>query len=369
MKFAKSLFAPLCAFAYLFTTPLVAQEKEKMAEGLQAELAGTWDVVVDQVNEDYRLKIQKVLPRSGDEFTVEAEYGSPGKESSVTSAELIQAGKERRLSFTTRAGAKVLSTQTNQGQFVGTLAFRSYPALAVTITKLAGPAIRIYPTVERASADVPKECAAFLGGWTGTWGVSGRVWLWVTSVDAKCNAKYAYVNTAYPRFFKTAEIKGGVLEAPVPRGVNYFRFDGDKLYDRYVGGGVDDTLQFSRVDVAVAPIDSAQAAATVIVKPGSDVPGSCASFSGRWSGAWGYGIGRQWLWVASVDAKCSAKIAYLANGDVPSAFQTIDIKDGTLSIPCGGTDTCKFSVHGDELNAAAYGATGANNNAVFKKIP
>ncbi len=367
MNQIKIISTCLCAFTLLLATNSSAQEK--VAEGLQGELAGAWDVIVDEVNEDLTLKILKVMPRSGEEFTIEAEYGWPGKERSVDSAELIQAGKERRLNFTTKAGAKVLATQTRQGQFVGTLTFRSNPIRTVTITKLTGPVVRQYPTVEKPSADVPRECAAFLGGWTGTWNVSGRVWLWVTSVDAKCSAKYAYVNTAYPRFFKTTEIKGGVLEAPVPRGVNYFRFDGDKLYDRYVGGGVDDTLGFSRVDVGSAPIGAAQAVAAAIAKPAPDVPSACAAFSGRWTGTWGHGIGQQWLWVASVDAKCSAKIAYLANSDVPSVFQTAEIKDGTLAVTCGGVDTCKFNVRGDELHAAAYGTAGANNNAVFKKLP
>lgn len=236
------------------------------------------------------------------------------------------------------------------------------------------PETSAYPVVEKAAPDVPPECAAFLGGWTGTWNVSGRVWLWVTRAwvggeAKKCFVTYAYTNTANPKSFKVGEIKDGVLEAPVPRGTNYFRFNDGQLHDRYMGGGVDDTLAFSRVDIAAVPNDAAQAAAAAITKPGSDVPSSCAAFSGRWTGTWGYGIGQQWLWVASVDAKCTAKIAYLANSDLPSSFQNVDIKDGALSIVCGGVDTCKFNVRGEELYAAAYGTAGANNNAVFKKVP
>jgi len=369
MNYIKLLIASLCAFALLLANPSLAQGKA--AEGLQAELAGAWDVVVEDVNEDYTLKILKVLPRSGEEFTVEAEYGWSGKERTVESAELIQAGKERRLNFTARSGAKVVATQSKEGLFVGTLTYRSNPVRGVTITKLTGPIVRTYPVIEKPSADVPKECAAFLGGWTGTWGVSGRMWFWVKSVDAKCNAKYAYVNTTFPRFFKMAEIRGGVLEVPVPKGINYFRFDGDQLYDRYLGGGIDDTLGFSRVDVtAGAPIDAAQATAAVITKPAPDVPSSCAPFSGQWTGTWGYGIGQQWLWVASIDAKCTAKIAYLGNSDTPSAFQAVEIKDGVLQWLCnkatGGT--CTFTSRGDELGASYSNPGGGTNSAVFKKL-
>jgi hypothetical protein len=237
-----------------------------------------------------------------------------------------------------------------------------------------GPETSAYPVVDKATPDVPQECAAFLGGWTGTWNVSGRVWLWVTRAwvggeGKKCFVTYAYTSSANPKSFKVGEIKDGVLEAPVPRGTNYFRFSGGQLFDRYMGSGVDDTLQFSRVDIAADPISAAQAATAAITKPAADVPSTCAAFSGRWTGTWGYGIGQQWLWVASVDANCRAKIAYLANSDVPSAFQTVEIKDGMLSLTCGGVDTCKFNLRGEELYAAAYGTSGANNNAVFKRIP
>ncbi len=361
------LIASICASASFVTNVSIAQDKS--AEQTQASLIGSWLAIVEDSPDERTLKVLKVSRTSETTYSMEAEYGWTGKELPVSSAEVVQSGKESALAFTARSGAKIVATQQPDGSFVGTFSYRSEPVKGIRLSRSTGNEIRSYPAVEKAARDVPLGCAAFLGGWTGTWNVSGRVWLWVTSVDANCNAKYAYASNAYPRAFKTAEIKGGVLEVPVSRGVNYFRFNGDKLYDRYIGGGVDDTLEFNRVDVSSTPMSSAQAVAAAIAKPAPDVPSACAAFSGRWTGTWGYGIGQQWLWVASVDAKCSANIAYLANSDVPSAFQTAEIKDGTLAVTCGGVDTCKFNVRGEELHAVAYGTAGANNNAVFKKLP
>ena len=104
-----------------------------------------------------------------------------------------------------------------------------------------------------------------------------------------------------------------------------------------------------------------------IIKPTAEVPSSCAAFSGKWTGTWGYGVGQQWLWIPSIDSKCVAKVIYSSSKWAHGKVEMVEIKDGTLSIVCGGVDTCRFNVKGDELWAAAYGSAGANNNAVFKR--
>lgn len=124
----------------------------------------------------------------------------------------------------------------------------------------------------------------------------------------------------------------------------------------------------AELQLKISAAKSARASA-IITKPPADVPATCAAFSGRWTGTWGYGIGQQWLWLASIDAKCTAKVAYLATNGMPTGYKTIEIKDGKLSVVCGGSDTCTFNVVGEELYAVAYGITGSNNNAVFKKLP
>ncbi len=364
----KILLNPFHVFPLLAALILasLSHAQEKTNTELSSQIIGTWDVVIENVNEVIYLRIEKVTTRAKGEYTLDAAYGWPSRERPVQAAELIQSDKDVRLSFTARNGGKAAAILSPDGSFVGTWDYKSNPTRAIRVVKLKESDIRSTPVIETVSADVPKECAAFLGGWTGTWNRSGQAWLWVTSIDAKCVAKYAYESAPYPRSFKAIEIKDGVLVATNSFGANNFRVDGGGLQDRWVGNnGNSDTLAFNPVDRMVDPVKTA---AQTIVKPAADVPSGCAAFSGRWTGTWGHGIGQLWLWVASVDSKCVAKIAYLANSDTPSSFQTLEIKDGTLSIVCGGTDTCKFHRQGDELWAAAYGAAGANNNAVFKQI-
>lgn len=109
-------------------------------------------------------------------------------------------------------------------------------------------------------------------------------------------------------------------------------------------------------------------AASIIVKPAADVPASCGSFSGEWTGSWSQGgIGQQWLWVAAVDANCMAKYAYLSHSRPPERFRTAEIKNGALSVSCGGGGACIFERHGDSLWARYSGSQGTNS-AVFEKI-
>lgn len=106
-----------------------------------------------------------------------------------------------------------------------------------------------------------------------------------------------------------------------------------------------------------------------IESPSTDVPVSCAAFSGKWTGTWGYGVGQQWLWVVSINAHCVAKVAYVSHSGRPKNYESVEVKDGKFSLTCGGRDTCTFSTKGDELWAAAYGSGGVNNTAVFRKLP
>lgn len=107
-----------------------------------------------------------------------------------------------------------------------------------------------------------------------------------------------------------------------------------------------------------------------IEKPSADVPASCAAFSGKWTGTWGYGVGQQWLWVVSIDAGCVAKIAYLGNSGRPNAFESVAIRDGVLTWLCNKSTsgTCVLKPNGDELWANYTNPFGGFNNAVFKRI-
>lgn len=107
-----------------------------------------------------------------------------------------------------------------------------------------------------------------------------------------------------------------------------------------------------------------------IVKPSADVPESCAAFSGKWLGKWGYGIGQSWLWVVNIDAKCNANIAYLGTDRTPSSFITVEIRDGKLEFLCNKSTngTCIFKRSGNDLTSNYHNPSGGTNFAYFEKI-
>jgi len=111
-------------------------------------------------------------------------------------------------------------------------------------------------------------------------------------------------------------------------------------------------------------------AATIIVKPAVDVPASCAPFSGHWTGNWDQGYGQGWLWVASIDTKCMAKVSYVGSDRTPTSFETVEIKDGVLEWLCDKPKygTCVFARNGDELRTNYWNFSGGRNRAVFKKV-
>ena len=73
--------------------------------------------------------------------------------------------------------------------------------------------------IEAAASNVPKECAAFLGGWAGTWpnGNFGQLRLWVTSVNSSCEATYNYNGRG-----DSGLISKGTLSVPCGGGTCYF---------------------------------------------------------------------------------------------------------------------------------------------------
>ena len=107
-----------------------------------------------------------------------------------------------------------------------------------------------------------------------------------------------------------------------------------------------------------------------IKKPAGNVPASCASFSGEWTGTWSQGgVGQYWLWVVDIDTNCVAKFAYLSHSRPPMGFATVEIKDGALPIvnrSTGGTSF--FERHGDELWARYSNPAGGTNSAIFKRV-
>jgi hypothetical protein len=117
--------------------------------------------------------------------------------------------------------------------------------------------------------------------------------------------------------------------------------------------------------VRASDADRMSAQSLAIVQPAPDVPASCASFVGGWTGNWDFG--QRWLWIVEVDRNCIAKYSYPPQ--VPRSVKTTEIKQGVLSFSCGTHGgTCFFQEHGGEI-WGRYGGTDGFNTAVFKRIP
>lgn len=87
-----------------------------------------------------------------------------------------------------------------------------------------------FPTIKPVSAAVPKDCAALLGGWAGTWpyGDFGQLRLWVTEIDPSCTATYTYNGRA-----GSEKIVNGTLKVPCGGGTCYFSPSGGGLAASY----------------------------------------------------------------------------------------------------------------------------------------
>jgi len=87
-----------------------------------------------------------------------------------------------------------------------------------------------FPEITPVSSAVPKECAALLGGWAGTWpyGNFGQLRLWVTAIDPSCTATYTYNGRS-----GTETITKGTLKVPCGGGTCYFSPSGDGLAASY----------------------------------------------------------------------------------------------------------------------------------------
>lgn len=368
------------AFAILGTQQANAQTT--LAQ-LQTDLVSTWLVKVNGENRTRTLRINGIEQKAVDTFLLDAVYGMSDERQSTVKAEVNQIGQERTLILITQAASKIVVTQMPTGAFSGTFTLKNGTTKGISFEKISEndlkstvtSALNSVPTIEKPAADVPAPCASFLGGWSGVWPNIGRTWLWVVSVDAKCGAKYSYgISSSVPNSYKTADIKEGVLTLPRPSGATYFQLQGDELSGRYSGSDGENSASLQRVQLSgdsLAALRAEQKAASVITAPAADVPASCASFFGGWTGTWSQGgFGAQWLRIVSVDAKCIAKFTYSSSKTIMNDFQTAEIKQGELSFVCNKSTggTCVFERHGAELWGSYSNSGGGRNNGVFRKI-
>ena len=362
---ARGLVRMIGVLAALCAT-LAAHAQDNSLEQLRQALTGRWYVGVDGNNEARGMRIAGVEQKGEGAFALDVAFGFFGREQSVSSSEFVVSGAERRLTLTARSGAKVSAIQKPDGAFEGTFTAGSDPVRSVRLVKLSANGTWPEPTVESAASDVPPACAAFLGGWTGTWNKSGTAYLWVKSVDANCMAMAAYGRNPRPHYFVKAAIKDGVLVYPNEIGTNHFRFNDGQLVDRFIGNGIDDSIAFRKVG------STESARVPTPVPPAADVPAACAALFGNWSGTWTQGgVGRQWLRIIGVDAACVATYAYVGFERIPAAYDKATITDGRLSFVCNRSTggTCVFERRGDTLSANYSNPGGGSNSASFARLP
>lgn len=112
--------------------------------------------------------------------------------------------------------------------------------------------------------------------------------------------------------------------------------------------------------------DQLAAPGRAISLPGNDVPASCASLVGGWTGHWGNHGGEQWIWIVQVDSNCIAKYQIGRTG-YRGPFEVAEIRNGVLTNAGAQGGTINWKRHGDELWASYSGPSGSTG-AVHKKI-
>lgn len=215
---------------------------------LKTELISAWLVTLEGEDRTRTLKILDVEQMDAGTFPLVAVYGwTDGNQSSIK-AEIAQAGQERTLLLTTQPGSKIKATQAPDGAFVGTFIFPDGTRTKTVRLERASPdQLRAKVDsflkgfeITKPAADVPLQCAAFSGRWTGTWradwGNGDTDWLSVIEVNAKCVARLALRSDPRPPTrLTTSEIRNGELSIPCDKGTCAFQVHGDEIWGSYSG--------------------------------------------------------------------------------------------------------------------------------------
>jgi hypothetical protein len=221
--------------------PLTSEETAKLLAQLKSELTASWLVTVAGEDLVRLLKVKGVSHKANDSFLLEADYGGLAGVQTPVYAEIRQMDQERKLILTTQYDSKIVVVQTPEGEFSGTFSPKKGKTKDVKIAKVSEDELKLKIAAAKAAdlakmivqpgPDVPPECAAFIGGWTGVWQNGyGRNWIWVVEVDANCVIKYRFGEYLQPPFF-TAVIQKGVLTVPAAEnGKIFFERHGDDLW-------------------------------------------------------------------------------------------------------------------------------------------
>lgn len=236
------------------------------------------------------------------------------------------------------------------------------------------------PEVQAPGLNVPAQCAAFSGGWSGDWPRVGRIYLWVMSVEPDCSAQVIYGRSAKPTAADkttTATIRNETLTLPRPDGGStIFDHKGSAVMGRYRGpAGFNESLMERVGFDAAARLDAEQRAQAAMVPLPADLPTECAALHGQWVGTWSQGNwGEQFLRVVEVKAAgghCTARYSYSASRSPVAAKDTADVRGGAMAFDCNASTggTCVFKPAGSELDASYTNPGGGRNSATFRRLP
>jgi hypothetical protein len=244
---------PIYFLSFCFSVMAYAQgtASEALAK-LREQLVSPWLVSVDSGGRGFErvLVIKGVTANSAGDLVPELEYGLLSGQSPVRGT-LAQKDRELKISFVTQADSRIEATQQEDGSFQGTFTDKKGSVMKLRMVKTTKEAVVAFK-FPKPNADVPPACAAFFGGWAGTWSVSqGPTRLWVHSIKADCTAMYSYRSTssdAPPTQYSNTEIKEGVLTSTCGNdGKCEFTRHGDEIWGRYQSGSGTNSGVFRKI--------------------------------------------------------------------------------------------------------------------------
>lgn len=179
-------------------------------------LVASWDLQVPGDSTQRTLRITHADTTDPASPRVFALIGYRGKQLAPMRIELDASGPALALRFTTPLGARADVRQVEDGSLEGQWTVPSGAVRPLRLIRMApgedtATTRRAYYVVKPA-ADVPAECAALSGLWSGEWKFIGitPAWVWVLEVDADCKAKMAYQGElARPGSFQVVDVRGG----------------------------------------------------------------------------------------------------------------------------------------------------------------
>ena len=209
------------ALALVLATP-DATASDAETETLARELTSHWIVKIAKDERTRSLQIKGVERKSGNSWMLDATYGWPYTEdqSSVQAELTSMHGGGYELRFATSADSLIVAQSSDAGVFAGTFEPSGGSKRDAVLRKVSAEefarhrAASIAYYLARPGQDVPADCAAFVGRWTGVWTYGyQQMSLWVTEVSPACVAKVGYpLRTSAPDLgLITARIKDGVL--------------------------------------------------------------------------------------------------------------------------------------------------------------